>query len=444
MAQQFYYTLTFGCQMNERDTEIIAGMCEEMGYTYIDRPEEADLLVINTCCVRESAENKILGHIGNLKRLKEKRPELILALCGCMVQQDQAAERLLKRAPHLDILFGTHNVHQLPKLVAQVKETGKPVIDVWQSEGEIVEHLPTRREGKLKAFVTIMYGCNNFCTYCIVPYVRGRERSRGVQDIVSEITQLAESGFKEVTLLGQNVNSYGKDLPEPVDFADLLLEVNKIPAIERVRFTTSHPRDLTDKMILAVAQGEKICQHFHLPVQAGSDQVLKKMNRGYTREYYLERVAKIREIIPNAGLSTDLIVGFPGETEEDFQQTLDLLQRVEFDAAFTFLYSPRSGTPAAKMAEQLSAEVKKDRLQRLMTLQNEISLRQNQKLLGKVVEVLVEGESKTNKEKLTGRTRANELVVFAGPKNLAGQLIPVKIIEAGTWTLEGELVGFQA
>lgn len=443
MVQQYYHTLTFGCQMNERDTEIIAGMCEEMGYTYVDAPEQADLIVINTCCVRESAENKTLGHIGNLKRLKEKKPELVLALCGCMVQQDQAAERLLKRAPHLDILFGTHNVHQLPKLVAQVQETGKSIIDVWESEGEIVEHLPTRREGQLKAFVTIMYGCNNFCTYCIVPYVRGRERSRKVADIVEEITQLGQAGFKEITLLGQNVNSYGKDLEDQVDFSDLLLAVNKVPGVERIRFMTSHPRDLTDKMIMAVAEGDKICEHFHLPLQAGSDRVLKKMNRGYTREYYLERATKIREIIPNASLTTDLIVGFPGETEEDFQDTLDLLTEVEFDMAYTFIYSPRSGTPAAKMEEQLSAEVKKQRLQRLMLVQNEISFRRNQALLGKVLEVLVEGESKNNKEKLTGRTRTNGLVVFPGPKSLEGQLVSVKIVEAGTWTLEGELAGIQ-
>ncbi len=444
MAQQYYHTVTFGCQMNERDTETIAGMCEEMGYTNVDSVEDSDLIIINTCCVRESAENRTLGHIGNLKRLKDKNPDLVIAVCGCMVQQEQAAETLLKRAPHLDILFGTHNLHQLPKLVAHVKETGKSVIDVWQSEGEIVEHLPTRREGKLKAFVTIMYGCNNFCTYCIVPYVRGRERSRKTEDIVAEVTRLAEAGFLEVTLLGQNVNSYGKDLPGEVDFADLLLAVNDVPGIERIRFTTSHPRDLSDKMILAVAQGSKICEHFHLPVQAGSNRILTKMNRGYTREYYLERAAKVRELAPGAAISTDLIVGFPGEREEDFADTLDLVQKVEFDAAYTFLYSPRSGTPAAEMQEQLSAEVKKDRLRRLMDLQNEISLRSNQKLLGKVVEVLVEGESKTDKDKLSGRTRTNELVVFPGPKSLQGKLVPVKIVEAGTWTLVGELVSFQA
>ncbi|HEX3015657.1 MAG TPA: tRNA (N6-isopentenyl adenosine(37)-C2)-methylthiotransferase MiaB, partial [Desulfobacteria bacterium] len=385
MAQQFYHTLTFGCQMNERDTEIIAGMCEEMGYTHVDNLDEADLIVINTCCVRESAENKILGNVGNLKRLKDQNPHLIIALCGCMVQQEQAAERLHKRAPHVDILFGTHNIHQLPKLVAAVKETGQPVIDVWESEGQIVEHLPTRREGDLKAFVNISFGCNNFCTYCIVPYVRGRERSRLPEEIVKEITGLAEQGFLEVTLLGQNVNSYGKDLAVKKDFADLLLMVNKIPGIERIRFTTSHPRDLTDKMIMSVAQGDKVCEHFHLPVQAGSNHVLHKMNRGYTREYYLERAAKIRDFVPGATISTDLIVGFPGESDDDFAQTLDLLRKVEFDSAYTFMYSPRSGTPAATMTEQLPAEVKKARLQQLMELQNAISLRSNQKLLGKVV-----------------------------------------------------------
>lgn len=444
MTHRFYTTITYGCQMNERDTETISGMCEEMGYSYVDTPESADLIIINTCCVRESAENKTLGRIGNLKRLKEQKPGLIIALCGCMVQQDEAAERLLKRAPHLDILFGTHNIHQLPSLVAYVKETGKSVIDVWQSAGEIVEHLPVRREGKLKAFVNITFGCNNFCTYCIVPYVRGRERSRKPEKIVAEMRRLAEEGYIDVTLLGQNVNSYGKDFDEKVDFADLLLKVNALSGIERIRFTTSHPRDLTDKMIQAVAQADKVCEHFHLPVQAGSNRILKKMNRGYTREYYLERVAKIRELVPEAAISTDLIVGFPGESEEDFLQTLDLVKTVEFDAAFTFLYSPRSGTPAAKMSEQLDIEVKKERLNRLMELQNSISLAANQKLLGKTVEILVEGESKTNKDKLTGRTRTNELVVFSGPLDLTGKLVPVRIVEAGTWTLDGELIGFQA
>jgi len=444
MAQQFYHTVTFGCQMNERDTESIAGMCEEMGYTYADSTEQADLIVINTCCVRESAENKVLGHVGNLKKLKDRRPDLILALCGCMVQQEHAAERLRKRAPHLDILFGTHNLHQLPKLVAYVRETGKAVIDVWDSAGEVVENLPTRREGKLKAFVNIMYGCNNFCTYCIVPYVRGRERSRKPDDIVAEVAKLSREGFGEVTLLGQNVNSYGKDLDHSADFADLLLAVNAVSGLQRLRFTTSHPRDITDKMIRAVLEGDKICEHFHLPVQSGSNNILEKMNRGYTREYYLERTATIRELVPGAAISTDLIVGFPGETEDDFQATLDLVQRVEFDAAFTFLYSPRSGTPAATLSGQLAPEVKKERLSRLMEAQNAISLKSNQKLLGKVVEVLVEGESKTNKDKLTGRSRTNELLVFPGLGGLEGKLIPVKIIKAGTWTLEGELMGFQA
>ncbi|MDA8442069.1 MAG: tRNA (N6-isopentenyl adenosine(37)-C2)-methylthiotransferase MiaB [Peptococcaceae bacterium] len=444
MTQQYYHTITFGCQMNERDTETVAGMCEEMGYTYTATPDAADLIVINTCCVRESAENRILGRVGNLKHLKTQNSSLIIALCGCMVQQDQAAARLLKRAPHLDILFGTHNIHQLPSLVAHVRETGKSVIDVWQSAGAIVENLPTRREGNLKAFVNIMYGCNNFCTYCIVPHVRGRERSRAIDDIVAEIADLAQAGFMEVNLLGQNVNSYGKDLAGQPDFADLLLAVNAVPGIARIRFTTSHPRDLSDKMILAVAEADKVCEHFHLPVQAGSNAILHKMNRGYTREYYLERAAKIRALVPGASISTDLIVGFPGETETDFAATLDLVAQVRFSAAFTFIYSPRTGTAAAKMPEQIPLEVKKERLSRLMAVQNDISLQEHQNMCGQILEVLVEGESKTNKDKLVGRARTNELVIFNGPIDLTGQLVPVKIIEAGTWTLTGEFIRGEA
>lgn len=435
-----YQILTFGCQMNERDSEILAGQLHEMKYEPTQNVEEADLILLNTCCVRETAENKILGRIGDLKALKSKKPELIIGICGCMTQQPEVGERIRRRAPHVDIIFGTHNLHKLPDLISRVKDERKTVIDVWETEGDIVENLPSKRIEGVKAFVTITYGCNNFCTYCIVPYVRGRERSREMTDIIGEVAQLGREGYKEVMLLGQNVNSYGKDLTEKKDFADLLLELDKIEGIQRIRYMTSHPRDFTDRLIEVIAGSQKVCEHFHLPVQAGSNNILKRMNRGYTREGYIELVEKIRRIIPHASITTDLIVGFPGETDDDFADTVDLLERVRFDSAFTFVYNKRSGTPAAKMPDQVPDDVKKARIQELISMQNRISQEKNMLETGKIHEVLVEGTNKNDPEKMEGRTGTGKLVLFSGDAKLIGRIVEVRITETGTWHLDGELL----
>ena len=340
--------------------------------------------------------------------------------------------------PHVDLIFGTHNIHRLPELLERALD-GERVIEVWEDTDEIVEDLPVRRSNNLKAFVNIIYGCTNFCSYCIVPYTRGKEISRQPEAIINEVTSLAQEGFKEVTLLGQNVNSYGKDLGLNMDFADLLKQLNDIPGLERIRFTTSHPKDMKDSLIDALANLPKVCEHLHLPVQSGSNRILKLMNRGYTREYYLDLVRKIKEAVPNISLTTDLIVGFPGETEEDFQDTLDLIREVGFSSSFTFIFSPRNGTPAATMSEQIPEEVKKDRIYRLIELQNEISSEYMQTHLNQVVEVLVDGVNSETQE-LTGRTRTNHPVTFIGDPNLVSKLVPVKITQCQTWSLRGELV----
>lgn len=435
-----YHLMTFGCQMNERDSELLAGMLHEMEYEPTKELAESDIIILNTCCVRETAENKIWGRIGDLKALKSKNPELIIGICGCMTQQSETGEKIRRKAPHVDLIFGTHNIHQLPELIQRVKSERKTILDVWETEGDIIENLPSKRVEGVKAYVTIMYGCNNFCTYCIVPYVRGRERSRQISDVVKEVSELAEQGYKEVMLLGQNVNSYGKDLEPKTDFANLLLELDNVEGLHRIRYMTSHPRDFTDKLVDVIASSEKVCQHFHLPVQAGGNNVLKKMNRGYTKESYLELVSKIRDRIPAASITTDLIVGFPGETEEDFLDTMDLLERVRFDAAFTFVYNKRSGTPAATMQDQIPDEVKKDRIQRLISLQNRISQENNLAELGKIHEILVEGVKKDDPERIQGRTRTNKLVLVKNDNDLTGEILKVRITETGTWHLDGELV----
>jgi tRNA-2-methylthio-N6-dimethylallyladenosine synthase len=433
-----YHILIYGCQMNERDAETIAGLLGGMDYTKTEDIDKADIIIVHTCCVRESAENKIFGKIGELKHLKKTKPNLIIGICGCMVQQKEVAEKLLNRAPHVDLIFGTHNLHQLPQLIRQNLLTGTRIFEVWDEEGQIVENLPAQREGGLKAFVTITYGCNNYCTYCIVPYVRGRERSRIPEEIIKEITQLGEEGFREVTLLGQNVNSYGKDFIDvKMDFSDLLAKIDTIPEVWRIRYMTSHPRDFNAKLVLAVKNSQHICPHFHLPIQSGSDRILAAMNRGYTKEQYLDLVSLIKEELPEASVTTDIIVGFPGETEEDFEHTLDVVKKAKFDASYTFLYSQRSGTPAATMAAQISEEVKKERLQRLISVQNEISLEINQQLADQEVIVLAEGPSKTNPDVLTGRTATNKIVIFSGEESLIGQLVPVRIIATKTWNLVG-------
>jgi len=432
-------TLAYGCQMSERDAETLAAISEQEGYDKAEDLADADLVIINTCCVRESAENKILGKIGELKKLKEQNPNLKIAISGCMVQQPGALEKLQKRAPHVDIWAGTHNLHEFSNLLHQ-SEAGGKAAEVWKEPLKAVEATPLAEKGKLKAHINISYGCDNFCSYCIVPHVRGQERSRPPQEIIREITELVTSGCREVTLLGQNVNSYGKEFTPAYDFADLLKEVDQIPGLLRVRFITSHPKDLSDKLIHTIASGRILCEHFHLPIQAGSNEILRRMNRKYTREYYLSRVERILAIIPQASLTTDIIVGFPGETEEDFAATIDVVRHIHYSQAFTFIYSKRSGTAAAEMSNQVPLDVKKRRLQQLMSVQNERSLTWRQRMVGQIYEVLVEGPSKNNPDRLTGRTRGNELVVFPGDISLIGSLIKVKIVDSSSWTLIGECI----
>jgi tRNA-2-methylthio-N6-dimethylallyladenosine synthase len=429
-------TLSYGCQMSERDAETLTAVSHHLGYSRTEDPSAADLIIVNTCCVRESAENKIIGKIGQLKKIKEKKPSLIIAVAGCMVQQPGIVEKLRKRAPHVDIWTGTFDYHRFAELL-QASESGKKVSLISGQETGAGEAEPLAEKGKLRVNVNIMYGCNNFCAYCIVPYVRGRERSRPQAMILKEVAELAASGCREVTLLGQNVNSYGKTDGFPYDFADLLQAMDKIEGLTRVRFTTSHPKDLSDKLIATVAGGKRLCAHFHLPFQAGSNRILQAMNRNYTREYYLERVQKIKAALPEVRLSTDIIVGFPGETEEDFEQTLDLVRTVRFSQAFTFMFSKRSGTAAAELPDQVPLEVKKRRLQKLMAVQNAQSLAWRQEMIGGTYEVLVEGPSKTKAATLTGRTRGNEVVIFQGNENLIGNLINVRIDSANSWTLFG-------
>lgn len=433
-----YQVTTFGCQMNEHDSEVIAGMLESLGYEYSEDTDQCDAIIINTCCVRETAENKILGYIGNLKRLKSINPRLIIAVGGCMVQQPGAGEKLKKRAPFIDIIFGTHNLHRLPEFITEVNNGGK-ILEIFDQEKEIIEDLPIKRQGNIKAQISIMYGCNNFCTYCIVPHVRGRERSRQPGIIKKEFMTLGDEGYKEIMLLGQNVNSYGQDLSVPFDFADLLKVLNDTDKIGRIRYMTSHPRDFTEKLINTISESKSVCEHFHLPIQSGSNRILKLMNRGYTRENYLSLINAVRAKVPHASITTDIIVGFPGETESDFNDTLELFKEVEFDVAYTFLYSTRSGTPAATMPDQVPQEIKKERLQKLMDIQNPISLAINKKLIGKTEEILVEGTSKTSEKTLTGRTRTNKIVNFPGEISTVGKIINVRITKAKTWHLEGEI-----
>ncbi|KAB3527257.1 tRNA (N6-isopentenyl adenosine(37)-C2)-methylthiotransferase MiaB [Alkaliphilus serpentinus] len=431
---------TYGCQMNEHDSEKLVGMLQKMGYTETDNRKDADLVIFNTCCVRENAELKVYGNLGALKNLKKNKPDMILAVCGCMMQQPQVVEEIKKKYRHVDLVFGTHNLHKFPELLVNSMQSENMLVDVWEAEGEIVEGVPIIRKYELKTFVNIMFGCNNFCTYCIVPYTRGRERSREVEDIVEEIKDLAANGTKEITLLGQNVNSYGKTLEDKTTFANLLRRLNTIEGIERIRFMTSHPKDLSEDLIDAMAEGGKICQHIHLPYQAGSNRILKAMNRGYTKEKYLELVDKLKAKIPDVAITTDIIVGFPGETEEDFLDTLDVVERVRFDAAFTFLYSVRQGTPAADMGDQIPDDVKHHRFNRLVDTVNRICGEINASYLDKTVEVLVEGPSKTDATRLMGRTRQNKLVNFQGDETYIGQLVQVKITDPKTFSLNGEII----
>lgn len=435
-----YHLITYGCQANERDSETIAGLLNKMGYQEALQPDQADLIFFNTCCIRDKAENKALSKLGELKRLKEKKPDLIIGVTGCMVQQENMPEKIRHRAPHVDLILGIHNFHEIPQCIENIKRSKGTLIQVQSNREELLEGLPSSRQFPFKALVHITFGCNNFCTYCIVPYVRGREKSRLPENILAEINNLVHDGVIEVMLLGQNVNSYGKDLALRHTFAQLLTQVAKVEGLKRIRYMTSHPRDFTEELISTIKNTPKVCPHFHLPVQAGSDRILKLMNRGYSRENYLKLAQKIKETFPQASLTTDIIVGFPGETEEDFKQTLELIRQVRFDSAFTFIYSTRKGTPAAEMEGQVPTPLKKERLQRLMSLQNQISLEINQSYQGKIVDVLVEGNSKTEKKILTGRSEENKTVLFSGPEDLIGQIVPVKITAPQTWVLKGERI----
>lgn len=430
---------TYGCAQNENDSERICGMLSDMGYGFCDSAEDADLVLYNTCAVRENAELRVFGNLGALKHIKRKKPSMIIGVCGCMMQQEHIAEQIKKKYKHVDMVFGTHVVYRFPQILNDVIASGR-VVDIEDSEGRIFEGITSKRQAPPLAKIPIMYGCNNFCTYCIVPYVRGRERSRSVQNILSEVREVAAQGYCEVMLLGQNVNSFGKDLEEPVTFAQLLEEVCKIEGIERIRFMTSHPKDISDELIEVMAKEEKICKQLHLPVQCGSDRILKKMNRSYTREKYLEIVRKVREKMPDIVLTSDVIVGFPGETNQDFEETMSILKEVEYDMIFSFIYSKRKGTPAAEMEDCLTDEEKHRNFERMVEFQNGISKKKNDAYFGKHEKVLVEGLSKNNPEFLSGRTDGGKIVNFKGNVNLVGKIVNVKITEVKTWSLLGELV----
>lgn len=439
-VKKHFYIETWGCQMNEEDSEKLSGMLKRVGYTKTENKEDAGIILFNTCCVRENAENKVFGNLGSLKHLKKENPDLIIGICGCMMQQEGMADKILKKFPYVNIVFGTHNAYKFPEYLNRVKTEGVQIKEIFNKETDIVEGLPIDRESNVKAFVTIMYGCNNFCTYCIVPYVRGRERSRKPEDILNEVRELVAQGYKEITLLGQNVNSYGKGLEEEVDFAKLLRMINEIEGLERVRFMTSHPKDLTHDVIMAIKECDKLCEQIHLPVQSGSNSILKKMNRHYTKEYYLDLIKKIKEEIPGVTLTTDIIVGFPGETEEDFQETLELVKEVGYSSTFTFIYSRRNNTPADMMLNQVSEEDKHHRFNRLIAAVNERVIAQNKAEEGNILEVLVEGNSKNDAEKLTGRTRTGRLVNFTGENVNVGELVNVKITRAQNFSLIGEVI----
>lgn len=435
-----FYIQTYGCQMNEEDSEKLSGMLKRIGYELTDSRESASIIIFNTCCVRENAENKVFGNLGQLKKLKEKNPDLIIAICGCMMQQKGMADKVLNMFPFVDIIFGTHNAYKFPEYLNRVIQDGVQVKEILNKEEGIVEGIPVDRKSDTKAYVTIMYGCNNFCTYCIVPYVRGRERSRKPEDIEKEVKDLVAEGYKEVTLLGQNVNSYGKGLEEELSFADLLRRLNEIEGIERIRFMTSHPKDLNMDVIKAIKECDKLCEQIHLPVQSGSTKILKDMNRHYDREYYINLIKDIKREIPNVGITTDIIIGFPGETEEDFKDTLELVKEVEYDSAFTFIYSRRQYTPADRMENQIEDEIKHKRFNELVETVNSIVKEKNKTLEGKKLEILVEGPSKNDDSKLTGRSRSGKLVNFPGDKSLVGKLVDVKIIKSKGFSLEGEIV----
>ncbi len=434
-----YYIRTYGCQANVRDEETMRAMLEDVGYAKTDVVDEADIIIVNTCAVRENAEDKVYGEIGNIKRLRQKNKDLILSICGCMVEQPEILKRLMDTYPEVNLFFGTHEIHQLLDLIYDAYTSKERIVSIESKQGEVVEFIPDCRNNHYKAFVNIIYGCNKFCTYCIVPYTRGKERSRHFQDVLDECQRLIDSGYQEITLLGQNVNAYGKDLDEGYDFADLLEAVAKL-GIPRLRFTTSHPWDFSSKMIDVIAKYPNIMKFIHLPVQSGNDEILRKMGRRYTREQYLALVKEMREKIPGLSLSTDIIVGFPNENEEQFQDTCSLVDIVQYEAAFTFIYSPRKGTPAAKMVDNVSKETKTRRFKELVKhLEKHIEDYSNA-MVGNVYDVLVDGTSKTDDAMLSGYTETNKLVHFKGDISLVGTIVKVKITESHTYSLIGELV----
>ncbi len=421
-----YFVQTFGCQMNARDSEKLAGILELAGFVKA-QGEEADFVIYNTCTVRENANNRVYGRLGYLHNLKKKRPGMRIALCGCMMQEPEAVEKLKKSYRFVNLIFGTHNLYKFAELLAQCYETDQMVVDVWEQADQIVEELPAERKFSFKSGVNIMFGCNNFCSYCIVPYVRGREKSREPKDILREVERLAADGVVEIMLLGQNVNSYGKTFDPPVTFAQLLQEVEKIEGLQRIRFMTSHPKDLSDELIAVMAQSDKICRHLHLPLQSGSSRILQKMNRHYNKEDYLLLVEKVRAAMPDLALTTDLIVGFPGETEEDFLETMDVVKKVGFDSAFTFVYSKRSGTPAAQMEGQVPEEIVKDRFDRLLKEVQEISAQKAQKLTGSVQDVLIESINDHDAALVTGKMDNNMAVHLKGDAGLIGKIVKVRL-----------------
>ena len=434
-----YYIHTYGCQANERDGETLAGIFEMMGYTAAKEIEEADVILLNTCAIRENAEEKVFGKVGYVKNLKKKNPNLIFGLCGCMAQEEVVIKRILEKHPHIDLIFGTHNIHRLPTLLKEAMFSKEMVVEVWSKEGDVIENTPVTRANGHKAWVNIMYGCNKFCTYCIVPYTRGKERSRLMDDIIEEVKGLKADGYQEITLLGQNVNSYGKDLEEDYDFATLLEEVAKT-GIARIRFTTSHPWDFSREMIEIINQYDNIMPYIHLPVQSGNTEILKLMGRRYTREQYLELFRMIKEVMPDCSITTDIIVGFPNETDEQFEHTLDVVRYCKYDNAFTFIFSARPGTPASRMHDSIDMETKRKRLARLNKTWNDLALEKNKAYIGRTVTVLVDGPSKKDENVYSGYTDTQKLVNFKGENIQAGDFVEVKILDAKTFSLDGVAV----
>ena len=430
---------TYGCQQNEADSEKIRGYLAEMGYSFTQDEFQADVIVVNTCAVREHAEMRVLGNVGALNHTKKNKPDQIIAVCGCMVQQEHMAQKIRRSYPVVDLVFGPHELWRFPELLEKVMTGHKRVFAAEKNLGAVAEGIPQKRDGSVKAWLSIMYGCNNFCTYCVVPYVRGRERSRRPEDVVAEARELVAAGYRDITLLGQNVNSYGKDLDTPVDFADLLRMVNDIPGDFLIRFMTSHPKDATEKLFRTMAECEKCAHHIHLPVQSGSDRVLKAMNRSYDREKYLHQVALARQYMPDLVLTTDIIVGFPGETEEEFAETLSLVEEVRFDAMFTFIYSKRVGTPAASMPDPYTRADKQKHFDRLTETANRISAEKHKEYEGRSFRVLVDGETGKEPYTLSGRTNGGRLVHLRGDASLVGRFVKVKITASNTWALYGEI-----